>query len=234
MDPKLTGHEPHRDALAQISHLVVSPMGLAELDYLISSRGGARKALAAARFIERNQALRRFEVPPPAAHLSTAIAVAEGYADADADADRGKGIGLADAMNAALAAAYSTDVNVHHRPTLPHDPASHRPSGVSAPARRPAMEPGRGRVDILPGRMPGKARLHPADRPTAAGGFMLLAHPGAPVSPARHGHLRSALVRRQPGILRPGCCGPCSCRGRGPGRRLRNVQVDMARGSGPS
>ncbi|MET7746867.1 PIN domain-containing protein [Streptomyces sp. NPDC005385] len=106
MDPKLTGHEPHRDALAQISHLVVSPMVLAELDYLISSRGGARKALAAARFIERNQALRRFEVPPLAAHLSTAIAVAEGYADAD----QGKGIGLADAMNVALAAAYSTDV----------------------------------------------------------------------------------------------------------------------------
>lgn len=105
LDPKLTGHESHRHALAQVSHLIVSPMVLAELDYLISSRAGARKAMTAARFIERNTALRRFEVPPVAAHLSAAIAVAEGYADAD----QGKGIGLTDAMNVALAAAYRTE-----------------------------------------------------------------------------------------------------------------------------
>ncbi|NED81397.1 VapC toxin family PIN domain ribonuclease, partial [Streptomyces sp. SID11233] len=73
--------------------------------YLITARGGPRSALAAARFIERNTATRRFEVPPVAAHLSAAIAVAEGYADADG----GKGIGLTDAMNVALAAAYRTD-----------------------------------------------------------------------------------------------------------------------------
>ncbi|WP_028811145.1 PIN domain-containing protein [Streptomyces flavidovirens] len=105
LDPKLTGHEEHKEALAAISHLIVSPMVLAELDYLIAARGGLRKALAAARFIERNTATRRFEVPSVAEHLSAAIAVAEGYADADG----GKGMGLTDAMNVALAAAYRTD-----------------------------------------------------------------------------------------------------------------------------
>jgi predicted nucleic acid-binding protein len=79
-------------------------MVLAELDYLITVRAGTRKALAAARFIERNTATRRFEAPSVSAHLSAAIAVAEGYADG------GKGVGLTGAMNVALAAAYRTDV----------------------------------------------------------------------------------------------------------------------------
>lgn len=105
LDPKLTGHQEHKKALAATSHLIISPMVLAELDHLITTRAGARKALAAARFIERNVATRRFEVPSVGAHLSAAIAVAEGYADADG----GKGIGLTDAMNVALAAAYRTD-----------------------------------------------------------------------------------------------------------------------------
>ncbi|MDL2077906.1 PIN domain-containing protein [Streptomyces sp. GXMU-J15] len=105
LDPNLTGHQEHRKALAATSHLVISPLVLSELDYLIATRAGARKALAAARFIERNVATRRFEVPPVSPHLSAAIAVAEGYADADG----GKGIGLTDAMNVALAAAYRTD-----------------------------------------------------------------------------------------------------------------------------
>ncbi|MGX2995845.1 PIN domain-containing protein [Streptomyces sp. JNUCC 64] len=106
LDPRLTDHDEHRKALAAISHLVVPPMVLAELDYLLTARAGVRKALTAARFIERNTATRRFEIPPVSAHLSTAIAVAEGYADADG----GKGVGLTDAMNVALAAAYRTDV----------------------------------------------------------------------------------------------------------------------------
>lgn len=105
LDPKLTAHEAHRKALASISHLVISPMVLAELDYLIATRAGAEKAVVAARFVERNVATRRFEVPPLSAHLSSAIAVAEGYKDADG----GKGVGLTDAMNVALAAAYHTD-----------------------------------------------------------------------------------------------------------------------------
>ncbi|MFJ4904170.1 PIN domain-containing protein [Streptomyces sp. NPDC093249] len=106
LDPRHSGHEAHRKALATISHLVISPLVLAELDYLISQRGGSRKALAAARFIERYAVTRRFEVSSVAAHLSTAIAVAEGYADADG----GKGVGLTDAMNVALAAAHGTEV----------------------------------------------------------------------------------------------------------------------------
>lgn len=106
LDRRLSGHEAHREGLAAISHLVISPFVLAELDYLITTKAGARQALTAARFIERNVATRRFEVPPVGAHLSAAIAVAEGYVDADG----GKGIGLTDAMNVALAAAHRTEV----------------------------------------------------------------------------------------------------------------------------
>ncbi|MET8938083.1 PIN domain-containing protein [Streptomyces rubiginosohelvolus] len=105
LDQRLTGHESHKKALSTISHLIVSPFVLAELNYLITTKAGADKALTAARFIERNVATRRFEIPPVGPHLSAAIAVAEGYVDADG----GKGIGLADAMNVALAAAYRTE-----------------------------------------------------------------------------------------------------------------------------
>ncbi|MFJ8762487.1 PIN domain-containing protein [Streptomyces cyaneofuscatus] len=105
LDPRLTDHEAHKEGLASISHLIISPFVLAELDYLITTKAGARQALVAARFIERNVATRRFEVPPVGVHLSPAIAVAEGYVDADG----GKGIGMADAMNVALAAAYRTE-----------------------------------------------------------------------------------------------------------------------------
>ncbi|MFJ8971380.1 PIN domain-containing protein [Streptomyces anulatus] len=106
LDPRLTGHEAHAKALGAISHLIISPLVLAELHYLITTKASAGKALTAARFIERNTATRRFEIPSVGAHLSAAIAVAEGYVDADG----GKGIGLADAMNVALAAAYGTDL----------------------------------------------------------------------------------------------------------------------------
>ncbi|MFF2863157.1 hypothetical protein ACFVSX_25120 [Streptomyces rubiginosohelvolus] len=58
LDPRLTGHEAHRKALSTISHLIVSPSVLAELDYLITTKAGAHKALTTARFIERNVALR--------------------------------------------------------------------------------------------------------------------------------------------------------------------------------
>ncbi|WP_411084076.1 PIN domain-containing protein [Streptomyces sp. cmx-18-6] len=106
LDPRLAGHESHKEGLAAISHLIISPFVLAELDYLITTKAGPRQALKAARFIEHNAATRRFEVPSVGAHLSAAIAVAEGYVDADS----GKGIGMADAMNVALAAAYRTEV----------------------------------------------------------------------------------------------------------------------------
>jgi predicted nucleic acid-binding protein len=32
LDPRLTGHDEHRKALGAISHLVISPLVLAELD----------------------------------------------------------------------------------------------------------------------------------------------------------------------------------------------------------
>ncbi|MGC5535662.1 PIN domain-containing protein [Streptomyces sp. SR-10] len=92
--------------MGAISHLIISPLVLAELDYLITTKASAGKALTAARFIERNTATRRFEIPSVGAHLSAAIAVAEGYVDAGG----GKGIGLADAMNVAPAAAYGTEL----------------------------------------------------------------------------------------------------------------------------
>lgn len=80
--PDLTGHQEHKEALATVSRLIISPMVPAELDCLITARAGTRKALAAARFIERNTATRRFDVPAVHAHVSAAIAAAEGCADA--------------------------------------------------------------------------------------------------------------------------------------------------------
>jgi uncharacterized protein len=106
LTPKTSGHEEHRQALAAVGHLIVSPLVLGELDYLISTRAGADKAVAAMRFVERYVATHRFEVPDLAPHLTTAVAVMEGYRDAD----QGRGVGLADAMNVALAAAYRTDL----------------------------------------------------------------------------------------------------------------------------
>ncbi|MFE6700351.1 PIN domain-containing protein [Streptomyces sp. NPDC057718] len=58
LDPRLVGHEAHKKALSTISHLIVSPFVLAQLDYLITTKAGADKALTAARFIERNVAFR--------------------------------------------------------------------------------------------------------------------------------------------------------------------------------
>ncbi|WP_030542881.1 PIN domain-containing protein [Streptomyces albus] len=105
LDPRQSGHKEHAEALSRIEHLVVSPLVLAELDHLISSRNGPKASLVALRFIGVQTSLRRFSVPDVAPHLPTALAVAEGYQDADA----GKGVGLTDAMNVALAAAHRTD-----------------------------------------------------------------------------------------------------------------------------
>lgn len=105
LDPRLAGHDDHRKALTSIGHLILSPLVLCELDYLISQRAGAERAVAALRFLERYTATKRFEIADVAPHMSTAVAVMEGYRDAD----QGRGVGLADAMNVALAAAYRTD-----------------------------------------------------------------------------------------------------------------------------
>ncbi|MGH3314342.1 MAG: PIN domain-containing protein [Streptomyces sp.] len=105
LDPRLPGHDEHKKALGTIRHLVISPLVLGELDYLISTRSGADKAITALRFVERYTATRRFEIPHLAPHVGTALAMMEGYSDAD----QGRGVGLADAMNVALAAAYGTE-----------------------------------------------------------------------------------------------------------------------------
>lgn len=117
--PKADRHEEHREALSRIGHLVISPMVLAELDYLLTQRVGAGAAITALDFIARHTEGRRFEVPDVAPHLRSAMAVMTGYKDADG----GNGVGLTDAMNVVLAAAYRTvDVftsNAHFRMMRP-------------------------------------------------------------------------------------------------------------------
>ncbi|MDI3419937.1 PIN domain-containing protein [Streptomyces luteolus] len=98
------GHAEHRAGLGRIGHLVISPMVLAELDYLLTERVSAHAASAALEFISRRIDGKRFEVPSVQPHLHTARAVMDGYRTLDG----GKGIGLADAMNVALAAHYRT------------------------------------------------------------------------------------------------------------------------------
>jgi predicted nucleic acid-binding protein len=105
LSAKADRHDEHRRALGTVGHLVVSPFVLTELDYLITSRGGAEAAVAAAEFIARMVEETRFSIPDIAPHLRRAIAVMRGYRDAD----EGKGVGMADAMNVALAAAYQTN-----------------------------------------------------------------------------------------------------------------------------
>ncbi|MEV0257153.1 PIN domain-containing protein [Streptomyces sp. NPDC050732] len=102
--PKDPRHAAHKEALARIGHLVVSPMVLTELDYLLTQRVGAQASMTALDFIARQAEARRFEIPETAPHLRGAMAVMRGYGDAAG----GKGVGLADAMNVALAAAFQT------------------------------------------------------------------------------------------------------------------------------
>ncbi|MER7170907.1 PIN domain-containing protein [Streptomyces mesophilus] len=105
LNPREPGHAEHKDAFAQMAHLVVSPLVLAELDFIATTRSGSKAALKLGRFIANQAAINRFTIPDVAPHLSTALAVAEGYTHARG----GQGIGLTDAMNVALAKAYGTD-----------------------------------------------------------------------------------------------------------------------------
>lgn len=102
--PKDPRHAVHRDALSSMGHLVVSPMVLTELDYLLTTRVGARASMTALDFIARQVETRRFEVPEAAPYLRGAMAVMRGYEDAD----NGRGVGLADAMNVILASVFHT------------------------------------------------------------------------------------------------------------------------------
>ncbi|MFD4481519.1 PIN domain-containing protein [Streptomyces sp. NPDC058471] len=103
--PAQDGHEEHKEALARMHHMIVSPFVLAELDYLITARGSAKQAITANRFIERLRNLNRIKIPDVAPHFAAATTVAEAYTDVRG----GKGIGLTDAMNVVLAKVYRTD-----------------------------------------------------------------------------------------------------------------------------
>ncbi|MER8105466.1 PIN domain-containing protein [Kitasatospora sp. NPDC094016] len=99
------GEEPDHDAclkaLRTVGHLVISPLVLAELDYLAHRTLGAAMAMRVLDDIIDRCAIGRFEVPEVGAHLATARAVMRQYPDLN--------IGLTDAINVALAAAFRTD-----------------------------------------------------------------------------------------------------------------------------
>jgi predicted nucleic acid-binding protein len=94
-------HSACQAALAQCGHAVISPLVLAEADYLITSRVGQEAAFAALDYIARKAALGRFEVPEVGPHLYSARAVMQTYAGLD--------IGLTDAMNVVLAREFRTN-----------------------------------------------------------------------------------------------------------------------------
>lgn len=92
-------HERCQKALATVNHLVVSPIVLAELDYLISQRRGSKAALQALEAINRQVSVRRYAVPEVGEHLTACASVLHRYPE----------IGLTDALNVALAATYRTE-----------------------------------------------------------------------------------------------------------------------------
>jgi uncharacterized protein len=123
-------HNATRKGIAQVGHLVVSPCVLAELDYLVSTRQGPPAASAIVRYIAGRVAAGRWEVPGIGQLLLTAHGVLAEY----------PGVGLADAMNAALAREFRTDViatfDQRHfrviRPLTPHSSFRLLPDDVPA------------------------------------------------------------------------------------------------------
>lgn len=93
-------HDACRAALASLSHAVISPMVLPELDYLLTTAISASAAASALDYILQQVAVRRFDVPAVGSDLPTAHAIMRQHPD----------LGLTDAMNVALAASYRTDV----------------------------------------------------------------------------------------------------------------------------
>ncbi|MGY1544157.1 PIN domain-containing protein [Streptomyces sp. MN6] len=92
-------HAACRKAVADASHLVVSPLVLAELDYLLSTRVGPQAAQVALAHVRDQAAVRRYAVPEIEPHLSTALVIMRRY----------PAIGLTDTMNVVMAAEYRTD-----------------------------------------------------------------------------------------------------------------------------
>jgi uncharacterized protein len=93
-------HSRCRAVMATLSHAVISPMVLAELDYLLTTGIGATAAEQALDYIVEQIAIRRFEVPDAEPELAVAHAVMRRHGE----------IGLTDAMNVALAATFRTNV----------------------------------------------------------------------------------------------------------------------------
>ncbi|MEV7966205.1 PIN domain-containing protein [Sphaerisporangium sp. NPDC088356] len=96
-----TEHAACVKARGTIGHLVISPLVLAELDYLITSAAGPQAAIAVLDHIMDKIDVKRYEVPEVSPHLRTARALMVRY--------KTMNIGLTDAMNAALAAEFCTD-----------------------------------------------------------------------------------------------------------------------------
>ncbi|MEV5185911.1 PIN domain-containing protein [Streptomyces werraensis] len=92
-------HAACRKAVADASHMVVSPLVLAELDYLLSTRIGPEAARLALGHVRDQAAVRRYAVPEIEPHLSTALVTMRRYPQ----------IGLTDTMNVVMAAEYRTD-----------------------------------------------------------------------------------------------------------------------------
>lgn len=94
-------HPACREALASTGHLVISPLVLAELDYLLTTQIGPQAAMAALDFVMGRIDVKRYEVPEVGSLLRTARAVMGRCSSLS--------IGLTDAVNVALAAEFRTD-----------------------------------------------------------------------------------------------------------------------------
>lgn len=92
-------HQPCRKAVAAAAHVVVSPLVLAELDYLLSTRIGPEAAHGALAHIRDRVAARRYAVPEIESHLSSALVTMRRYPH----------IGVTDTMNVVMASEYRTD-----------------------------------------------------------------------------------------------------------------------------
>ncbi|MEV0171455.1 PIN domain-containing protein [Streptomyces sp. NPDC050803] len=100
-------HKACRAGVASAAHLVVTPLVLAELDYLLTTRIGPEAAQGALAHIRDRVAVRRYAVPEIEPHLSTALVTMRRYPQ----------IGLTDAMNVVMASEYHTDsvLTLDHR-----------------------------------------------------------------------------------------------------------------------
>jgi predicted nucleic acid-binding protein len=91
-------HKQCRAAVASAAHLVVSPLVLAELDYLLTTRISPQTAQTALAHVRDRVAERRYAVPEVEPHLSTALVTMRRYPQ----------IGLTDTMNVVMASEYRT------------------------------------------------------------------------------------------------------------------------------